>query len=75
MKYRWLRNLLTGLSLTTALFVFTACYGTPQGYKMEQPVEGDEIVSEVPDQDSTVAQDPVLSSETALTDDEEVKGE
>ena len=27
---KWFRNLLKGLSLTTALFVVQACYGTPQ---------------------------------------------
>ena len=26
---KWLRNLLKGASLTTALFIFEACYGTP----------------------------------------------
>ena len=28
---KWLHNLLKGLSLTTALFIFQACYGTPAG--------------------------------------------
>jgi len=32
---KWLHNLLKGLSLTAALFVFQACYGTPEG--MEGP--------------------------------------
>ncbi len=27
---KWFRNLLKGISLTGALFVFQACYGTPQ---------------------------------------------
>jgi len=27
---KWLHNLLKGLSLTAALFVFQACYGTPE---------------------------------------------
>ncbi len=27
---KWLHNLLKGISLTGALFVFQACYGTPQ---------------------------------------------
>ncbi|MBP5689814.1 MAG: hypothetical protein J6W74_02755 [Bacteroidales bacterium] len=27
---KWLRNILKGASLTGALFVFQACYGTPQ---------------------------------------------
>jgi hypothetical protein len=26
---KWLHNLMKGLSLTTALFIFQACYGTP----------------------------------------------
>lgn len=75
MKYRWLRNLLKGFSVTTALFVFTACYGTPQGYKMELPVEGDEIVSEALEQDTTVVQNEALNTDAALTEDEEAKGE
>lgn len=29
---KWLHNLLKGMSLTAALFVFQACYGTPAGY-------------------------------------------
>lgn len=75
MKYRWLRNLLKGCSLTTALFVFTACYGTPQGYKMDQPVEGEEIVSEAPEQDNAIVQDDAQKTETAVTEEEENKGE
>ena len=27
---KWLHNILKGISLTSALFVFQACYGTPQ---------------------------------------------
>jgi len=27
---KWLRNILKGASLTTALFIFEACYGTPK---------------------------------------------
>ena len=33
---KWLHNLLKGLSLTTALFIFQACYGTPEGLLDEQ---------------------------------------
>ena len=29
---KWLHNLLKGMSLTAALFVFQACYGTPEGW-------------------------------------------
>ena len=30
---KWLHNLLKGMSLTAALFVFQACYGTLDGYE------------------------------------------
>jgi len=36
---KWLHNLLKGISLTGALFVFQACYGTPQ----TTPPEGQEV--------------------------------
>ncbi|MCQ2116087.1 MAG: hypothetical protein MJZ07_07780 [Bacteroidales bacterium] len=29
---KWVRNLLKGTSLSTALFIFQACYGMPPGY-------------------------------------------
>lgn len=29
---KWVRNLLKGTSLSTALFIFQACYGMPIGY-------------------------------------------
>lgn len=35
---KWLHNLLKGLSLTTALFIFQACYGTPKGLETEYMV-------------------------------------
>ena len=35
---KWLHNLLKGASLTGALFVFQACYGTPQLPMMEYGV-------------------------------------
>ena len=35
---KWLHNLLKGASLTGALFVFQACYGTPQLPLMEDGV-------------------------------------
>ena len=73
MKYRWIRNFLKGCSLTTALFVFTACYGTPTGAPVE-PEE--EIVSEVTDQDSNavVEEDAALNVDASLTEPEEGKG-
>ena len=36
---KWFRNILKGLSLTGALFVFQACYGTPQPYVQEEATE------------------------------------
>ena len=30
---KWLSNILKGASLTTALFIFQACYGTPPGFE------------------------------------------
>lgn len=35
---KFFRNLLKGASLTTALFVFQACYGTPAGLQGERVV-------------------------------------
>ncbi|MBR4660227.1 MAG: hypothetical protein IKO77_02225, partial [Bacteroidales bacterium] len=32
---KWLHNLLKGASLTTALFIFQACYGTPYDYDFQ----------------------------------------
>lgn len=32
MAKRWIRNIIGGLSLTSALFIFQACYGTMQDY-------------------------------------------
>jgi hypothetical protein len=40
MKRNWIRKILGGLSLTSALFVFQACYGTPQDFGLDLLVEG-----------------------------------
>lgn len=40
MKRSWKKKILGGLSLTTALFVFQACYGTPQDFGGDLLVEG-----------------------------------
>ena len=42
---KWLRNLLKGVSLTAALFVFQACYGTPVAMP-ETVDENTELVEE-----------------------------
>ena len=40
MKRNWIRNIIGGLSFTTVLFVFQACYGTPQDFGLDSFVEG-----------------------------------
>ena len=40
MKQNWRRKLLGGLSLTSALFIFQACYGTPQDMGLDVFIEG-----------------------------------
>ena len=40
MKQNWRRKLLGGLSLTSALFIFQACYGTPQDFGLDIFIEG-----------------------------------
>jgi hypothetical protein len=40
MSRNWIRKLVGGLSLTSALFVFQACYGTPQDYGLDLLIEG-----------------------------------
>jgi len=40
MKRNWTRRLIGGLSITSALFVFQACYGTLQDYGLDLLIEG-----------------------------------
>lgn len=40
MKKKWIRKIIGGLSFTTALFVFQACYGTPQDFGLDLLLEG-----------------------------------
>ena len=40
MKRSWRRKILGGLSLTSALFIFQACYGTPQDMGLDIFIEG-----------------------------------
>ena len=45
---KWIHRALKGASLTTALFVFQACYGTPPGpYEESQATDETELVEEV----------------------------
>ncbi len=46
MKNRWIRKTLGGLSFTSALFIFQACYGTPQDKEPDVHLEG-KVVSRV----------------------------
>jgi putative lipoprotein (rSAM/lipoprotein system) len=40
MKRNWIRTIIGGLSFTSALFIFQACYGTPQDLKNDFLLEG-----------------------------------
>lgn len=40
MTKRWFRSLLGGLSFTAALFIFQACYGTPNNFEPGIKIEG-----------------------------------
>lgn len=52
---KWFRNLLKGVSLTAALFVFQACYGSPQ---VPQNQEEEELsVEEVADETAPLAEE------------------
>ena len=43
---KWFRNLLKGISLTGALFVFQACYGTPQPPELEEDTQVEAVADE-----------------------------
>ena len=40
MKRNWIRKIIGGLSFTSAMFIFQACYGTPQDFGLDLLVEG-----------------------------------
>ena len=40
MKQNWIRKIIGGISFTSALFVFQACYGTPQDFGNDLLIEG-----------------------------------
>ena len=40
MKRNWINKLVGGLSLTSAMFVFQACYGTPHDFGLDILIEG-----------------------------------
>lgn len=37
---KWIRKIIRGLSITSVLFVFQACYGTPQDFGQDLLIEG-----------------------------------
>jgi hypothetical protein len=60
MKRNWFRNLLGGFSLTTAVFIFQACYGTPQDFGADIYVEG--VVK------SEKTGEPIMGIKVSVTD-------
>ncbi len=40
MKRNWIRKIVGGISFTSAMFIFQACYGTPQDFGLDLFVEG-----------------------------------
>jgi hypothetical protein len=40
MERNWFRKIIGGLSFTSAMFIFQACYGTPQDFGLDLLVEG-----------------------------------
>lgn len=40
MKSKWIRKIIGGLSFTSAMFIFQACYGTAQDFGYDLLVEG-----------------------------------
>lgn len=61
MKRKWTRKLFSGLSLTTALFVFQACYGSPQDFENDLLVEGKVVSKSTGDAIKNIQ---ILTSET-----------
>jgi len=64
MKYSIKKKLIGGLSLTTALFVFQACYGTPQDF-----TDGDEIHGVVLDK---ITMEPIKGIQVVLNEDVDI---
>ncbi|MCR5827273.1 MAG: hypothetical protein K6G53_02525 [Bacteroidales bacterium] len=60
---KWLRNILKGASLTTALFIFQACYGTPQW------LHDSEVQFQVVTQDGSPVDDVEIYTRFADNDD------
>ena len=59
---KWLHNLLKGMSLTAALFVFQACYGTPPGYP-DDAFEEEVVAAAVEEPESAVLAEEMPEAE------------
>jgi len=60
---KWLRNILKGASLTTALFIFQACYGTPQW------LQDSEVQFQVVSEDGSPVDDVEIYTKIDVSDD------
>ena len=61
---KWIHRGLKGLSLTTALFVFQACYGTPPGpYDQLEAVDETELVEQTPADDAGELEEEAVLAE------------
>ena len=59
---KWIRNILKGVSLTAALFVFQACYGTPAPH----PSVDDTLEEALPTEEEAEAESEPETSLQAL---------
>jgi putative lipoprotein (rSAM/lipoprotein system) len=69
MKNLKIRNWLAGLSLTTAFFVFQACYGPPQDFGLDVLIEGKVVSADTGDPLSGIQVASDSNYQTALTDE------
>lgn len=62
---KWLRNILKGVSLTAALFVFQACYGAPQipEEELQDTAQVETKAEEAPAEEAPVAETTVAQAE------------
>jgi len=69
MKNLKIRNWLAGLSLTTAFFVFQACYGPPQDFGLDVLIEGKVVSADTGDPLAGIQVASDSNYQTALTDE------
>ena len=58
-----LRTILKGASLTGALFVFQACYGTPQALNTVDFEDDEVMVADTVSSDEVIAEEPLEDSD------------